>query len=246
LSAGIIKGIHVPIPPLQEQQKIAKILITWDKSITVTEQLISNSQQQKKAVMQQLFTGKKRLTGFSGEWLNVELGSISNITTGSSNRVDSFLGGKFAFFDRSEDIRTSNRYLFDSEAVIVPGEGQDFVPKYFKGKFDLHQRTYAIMDFRNVDGRFLFYYIGFHRHYFLSQAVGSTVKSLRLPIFQRMPISLPPIEEQQKIASVLSNADKEIDLLKQQLSDLKQEKKALMQQLLTGKRRVQVDEVEVT
>jgi type I restriction enzyme S subunit len=250
LNLSDIAKFKVPVPPLPEQRKIAKILSTWDKAISTTERLIDNSKQQKKALMQQLLTGKKRLLDdsgklFEGEWKDVTLGEISYITTGSSNREDSFLDAEFTFFDRSEDIRTSSRYLFDAEAVIVAGEGQDFVPKYFEGKFDLHQRTYAIMKFRQSYGKFLFYYIGYYRHYFLSQAVGSTVKSLRLPMFQKMPIKLPNELEQQKIAAVLSNSDSEIKLLKQQLVDLKQEKKALMQQLLTGKRRVKVDEKEV-
>ncbi|MGP5550007.1 restriction endonuclease subunit S [Psychrobacter namhaensis] len=230
----------------QEQQKIAKILSTWDKAISTTERLIENSTQQKSALMQQLLTGKKRLLDesgkrFEGEWEEVKLGEISHITTGNSNREDSSLTGKYAFFDRSIDVRTSGIFLFDAEAVIVGGEGQGFVPKYFEGKFDLHQRTYAIMDFKNAYGKFLFYYIGYYRYYFLSQAVGSTVKSLRLPMFQKMPIKLPSVKEQQKIATVLTNADKEIELLEQQLADLQQEKKALMQVLLTGKKRVVVD-----
>ena len=226
-----------------EEEKIAQILSTWDQAIAVTETLLENSQQQKQALMQQLLTGKKRLLDengvrFGGEWQEVLLGNIAKITTGSSNRQDSNLNGQYTFFDRSEDIRTSNIYLFDCEAVIVAGEGQDFVPKYFIGKFDLHQRTYAIMDFIDHDGKFLFYLIHYSRYYFLSQAVGSTVKSLRLPMFQKMKISVPTINEQKKIAAVLSTADQEIQALQQKLDCLKQEKKALMQQLLTGKRRV--------
>ena len=233
------------LPPLPEQKKIAKILSTWDKAITTTEKLLANSQQQKKALMQQLLTGKKRLMDkngvrFSGEWRERLLGDISKITTGSSNRQDSHMHGAYTFFDRSEDIRTSDTYLFDCEAVIVPGEGQDFIPKYFVGKFDLHQRTYAIMDFPECHGKFLFYAIHYFRSHFLSQAVGSTVKSLRLPMFQKMKLKLPMFEEQQKIAAVHSTADQEISALQQKLDALKQEKKALMQQLLTGKRRVLV------
>ena len=240
-----LNTLNILLPPLAEQQKIAQILSTWDKAIAVTEQLLANSQQQKKALMQQLLTGKKRLLDengvrFEGEWEEVLLGDIAKITTGSSNRQDSNLNGEYTFFDRSEDIRTSNIYLFDCEAVIVPGEGQDFVPKYFVGKFDLHQRTYAIMDFISHDGKFLFYAIHYFRSYFLSQAVGSTVKSLRLPMFQKMKISLPELAEQQKIAKVLSTADQEIEALQRKLDGLQQEKKALMQQLLTGKRRVKV------
>lgn len=250
LTGTSLKKLSMLIPPLPEQRKIAQILSTWDRGIATTEKLIEASKQQKKALMQQLLTGKKRLvdpeTGkaFEGEWEEVKLGEISYITTGNSNREDSSLDAEYTFFDRSEDIRKSSRYLFDSEAIIVAGEGQDFIPKYFKGKFDLHQRTYAIMNFEKSVGKFLYYYIGFTRHYFLSQAVGSTVKSLRLPMFQKMPIQLPSKDEQQKIASVLTAADKEIELLVAKLAHLKQEKKALMQQLLTGKRRVKVAETE--
>lgn len=239
------ESIPVLVPPLSEQKKIAQILSTWDKAISTTEQLLANSQQQKKALMQQLLTGKKRLLDnngvrFSGEWRERLLGDISKITTGSSNRQDSHMNGAYTFFDRSEDIRTSDTYLFDCEAVIVPGEGQDFIPKYFVGKFDLHQRTYAIMDFPECHGKFLFYAIHYFRSHFLSQAVGSTVKSLRLPMFQKMKLNLPTFEEQQKIAVVISTADQEITTLQQKLDALKQEKKALMQQLLTGKRRVKM------
>lgn len=232
LNLSVLRSLKVPIPPLPEQQKIAKILSTWDKAIVTTEKLIATSKQQKKALMQQLFTGKKRFldpeTGkpFEGEWEEVQLDEISDITTGSSNREDSSLDGEFTFFDRSEDIRTSSRYLFDSEAVIVAGEGQDFVPKYFKGKFDLHQRTYAIINIENAIGKFLYFYIGYNRHYFLAQAVGSTVKSLRLPMFKKMPIILPCLEEQQRIASVLTAADKEIELLESKLTHFNQEKRA--------------------
>ncbi|MEB7246164.1 restriction endonuclease subunit S [Escherichia coli] len=234
------------LPSLPEQKKIAQILSTWDKAISVTEKLLTNSQQQKKALMQQLLTGKKRLLDENGvrfikKWEKTTLGDIAKITTGSSNRQDSSLDGKYTFFDRSEDIRTSSIYLFDGEAIIVPGEGQRFEPKYFIGKFDLHQRTYAIMDFASHSGRFLFYMIDYLKVYFLNQAVGSTVKSLRLPMFQKMTFEAPEIEEQQKIAAVLSAADAEISTLEKKLACLKREKKALMQQLLTGKRRVVVD-----
>ncbi len=165
------------------------------------------------------------------DWEEKKLGEVSSITTGSSNRQDSGLDGEYTFFDRSEDIRTSNIYLFDGEAIIVGGEGSDFVPKYFVGKFDLHQRSYAIMNFKNASGMFLFYYIHYFRKYFLSQAVGSTVKSLRLPMFQKMPISLPCIPEQQKIANFLSTIDKSIEKLGKQIEQSQEWEKGLLQKM---------------
>lgn len=237
LSKGMICDHLVSIPNLIEQQKIAATLSTWDRAIELHDKLIALKEKQKQGLMQVLLTGKKRLLDdngvpFSGIWETVKLGEISKITTGSSNRQDSTLTGEYAFFDRSVDVRTSDRYLFDADAVIVPGEGQDFVPKYFSGKFDLHQRTYAIMDFSESYAKFIFYKVYQMKNYFLSNAVGSTVKSLRLPMFLNMKMTVPPLKEQVAIADVLSVADKEIDSLKHKRSMLHKQKQGLMQQLL--------------
>ena len=241
ISKTNLSNLQIPLPPLKEQEKIAEILTTWDKAITKQTELLEAKELQKKALMQKLLSGEVRFDGFDDEWEEVRLGEICKITTGSSNREDSSESkGEYTFFDRSQDIRTSDIYLFDGEAIIVAGEGQEFIPKYFVGKFDLHQRTYAIMEFKLNCGKFLFYYLHQNRDYFYSQAVGSTVKSLRLPIFQKMKIKLPSLPEQQKIAEVLNLADKEINHLKNELEELKQQKKALMQKLLTGQVRVKV------
>jgi len=78
------KKIKIAHPEYSEQKKIAQILSTWDKGIETVEKLIENSQQKKKALMQQLLTGKKRFPEFDGEWKEVRLGNIVEITTGSS------------------------------------------------------------------------------------------------------------------------------------------------------------------
>ena len=241
INSSDLSDILIILPPLKEQEKIAEILTTWDEAISNVELLILNYELRKKALMQKLLSGEVRFDGFSDKWEEVRLREICKITTGSSNRKDSSESkGEYTFFDRSQDIRTSDIYLFDGEAIIVAGEGQEFIPKYFVGKFDLHQRTYAIMEFKLNCGKFLFYYLYQNRDYFYSQAVGSTVKSLRLPMFQKMKLKLPSLPEQQKIAEVLSLADDEINLLKNELEELKLQKKALMQKLLTGEVRVKV------
>ena len=182
-----------------------------------------------------VFTEQLKFSNNSGsefsEWKIEKLGNLSTITTGTSNREDSILDGEYTFFDRSQDIRASNKYLFDKEAIIVPGEGQEFIPKYYKGKFDLHQRTYAIFDFDNITGKYLYYHILSDDKYLRSQAVGSTVKSLRLPMFQSMPIKLPCIEEQTKIANFLSALDTKIDIEAQLLQKLEAQKKYLLSNL---------------
>ena len=169
-----------------------------------------------------------RFEGFIESWKFVPLGDIATIKTGSSNREDSILDGKYTFFDRSEDVRTSDIYLFDCEAIIVAGEGQDFIPKYFEGKFDLHQRTYAIMNFVNSLGPHLFYAVYLFRDHLYKSAVGSTVKSLRLPMFKEMLLPLPEIKEQQKIANYFRKLDELIALERVQLDKLKQIKQACL------------------
>lgn len=242
ISKKDIENLKFAIPQLPEQEKIAGILSCWDDGIEKLSALIEKKKIQKKALMQQLLTGKHRLKGYYTSWHEVKLGDISKISTGESNREDSSLNGKYTFFDRSQEVRTSNRYLFDGEAIIVAGEGQDFIPKYFVGKFDLHQRSYCIMNFKNIFGKFLFFLLNLNKNYFLQQAVGSTVKSLRLPMFLKMKLYIPSdLAEQKAIAEILSKADEEIELLNKKLEAFKQEKKALMQQLLTGKIRVKVN-----
>lgn len=242
LSAAIIKILKVPLPPLPEQRRIAEILGTWDRAIAATEALIAKSEAQKKALMQQLLTGKRRLPGFEGEWKDVRLTDIAEVTTGGSNREDSELVGEFVFFDRSTDVRRSSRYLFDTEAVIVGGEGQEFVPKYFEGKFDLHQRAYAIHTSKQFSIRYLYYIIHYKRHLLRRFAVGSTVASLRMGTFTKIPVPDISLAEQKAVTAILDNSSYEIQALQAKLQTLKTEKAALMQQLLTGKRRVKLTE----
>ncbi|MDB9960471.1 restriction endonuclease subunit S [Oceanihabitans sp.] len=242
ISSVIVYNTLLPKISKVEQQKIASCLSSLDNLITAETDKLDNLKDHKRGLLQQLFPAEGetqpqcRFPEFEndGEWDEKKLGQISRITTGSSNREDSTEEeGEYAFFDRSEDIRTSSRYLFDCEAIIVAGEGQKFTPKYFIGKFDLHQRAYAVMDFDgNSIGKYLFYYIFNNNDYFLRYAVGSTVKSLRQPIFENMPVLIPSNpKEQQKIANCLSSVDDLIEEQAQKTDTLKAHKKGLMQQL---------------
>ena len=239
LSTKRLKNIDLIIPSYAEQQKIADFLSQVDKKIELLSQKEAALREYKKGVMQKLFSQEIRfkIKNAAGElveppdWEEKRLGDIAKISTGNSNRSTSNLDSKYTFFDRSVDVRKSDIYLFDSEAIIVAGEGQEFIPKYFKGKFDLHQRTYAIMDFKNDNGKFLYYFIHKKQNYFLSQAVGSTVKSLRMPIFNKMNISLPCIEEQTKIANFLSRIDEKIEAVASASLSHRQWKKGLLQKM---------------
>ena len=125
--------IPVILPPIAEQRRIAEILSTWDRAIAVQERLVANARAQKKALMQTLLTGKKRLPGFKGECKWIAVSEILTIETGGSNREESLDVGPYTFFDRSTNVRRSDQYLFDTEAIVIGGEGQDFILRAVPG-----------------------------------------------------------------------------------------------------------------
>jgi type I restriction enzyme S subunit len=166
-----------------------------------------------------------------GEWEETTLGNVSEITNGKSNAQDHVENGKYPLFDRSEVIKASNNFLYDCEAVIIPGEGMKFIPKYFKGKFDLHQRAYALKNF-SVVGLFVYYSMTHKSKLLALKAVKSTVLSLRLPILKNFHIQVPKNrKEQQKIAACLSSLDDVINAESKKLEVLKEHKKGLLQNL---------------
>ena len=152
------------------------------------------------------------------------------ITNGKANAQDHEDDGEYPLFDRSAVIKKSSEFMFDAEAVILPGEGMRFVPKYFQGKFNLHQRAYALMRHQG-DGRFVYYSLDYLQELLAKKAVKSTVLSLRLPIVQDFVIGCPKSAEQQKIADCLSSLDELIAAQARKVDALKTHKKGLMQQL---------------
>ena len=140
-------------------------------------------------------------------WRIVPMGKLCSTSSGESDTKDAVPDGPYAFFDRSKTIKRSSRFLYDCEALIIPGEGKEFLPKYFKGKFDLHQRAYALFEFApELDVRFLFHLLHHRADYFPSVAVGATVKSLRRRHFDNLPVPLAPLPEQHRIVTLLDDA----------------------------------------
>jgi len=235
LTMGNVRKFTILLPRLEEQTKISSFLSLIDERIQTQIKIIEELKLLKNTLSKKIFSRQLRFKDDNRndypEWQYKKLGELATITTGSSNREDSVLDGEYTFFDRSQDVRTSKRYLFNKEAVIVPGEGQKFIPKYFIGKFDLHQRTYAIFDFIGLSGKYLYYHMVIDENHLQSQSVGSTVKSLRLPMFQSMPIKLPSLAEQIKIADFLSYSDSKTDVETELLKKLEEQKIYLLQNL---------------
>lgn len=270
LSGSIVKSIPVPVPPYFEQQKIAQILSSWDQAISATEKLLENSQQQKKALMQQLLTGKKRLLDengikFSNEWATKNLESLvyRPLCYGVLKPGEDVLDGHpliriqdiddRGFIDIRKVIRITDELHYEFRRTILNTNdliisivgtlGKVFViPKELNGANIT--RAFAVIgaDCKLIDTRFIYQYLNSSmiQEWLLNTATGNAQKVLNIAALKELQIPLPIIEEQRRIAEVLFVADQEIETIQKKLDCLKQEKKALMQQLLTGKKRVKV------
>lgn len=248
LNLSTIRSIPLLVPPLPEQKKIAEILSTWDKAITTTDQLLANSQQQKKSLMQHLLTGKKRLLDdngqmFTGEWeiskfyeiLDIKKGKQLNRDTLSETGVYAVINGGVTPSGYTE---VSN-WKANTVTISEGGNSCGYVGLQ-NSPFWLGGHCYAV-DSKNFSVNFTYHLLKFHEHKIMRLRVGSGLPNIQKKDMYSLKLLYPnSSEEQQKIATVLTAADQEIDTLKQKLDHLKQEKKALMQQLLTGKRRVNV------
>ncbi|HLW07608.1 MAG TPA: restriction endonuclease subunit S [Marinilabiliaceae bacterium] len=265
-----LKNIRLELPPIREQRKIAKILSTWDKAISTTERLIDNSKQQKKALMQQLLTGKKRLFDdsgkpFEGEFDRVNLSELATIDKSSLGKKtpEDF---EFSYISLS-DVETGKiadnleKHVFSSSPSrarrkvscgdILLATVRPNLKGFAKVKAE-HDGMIASTGFsvltpkKGVSGDYLYHYL-FSCHItgqINALVVGSNYPAINSSDVSGLKIYIPSYDEQKKVASVLNNADQSLAQLEQQLADLKQEKKALMQQLLTGKRRVKINNKE--
>lgn len=245
LNKNLLNSLEISFPKtIAEQQAIAEALGDIDGLIAALDKKIAKKRLIKQGAMQQLLTGKKRLPGFSGPWMERKLGAISHIKTGSCNGDQAVDNGKYPFFVRSQKVYAIDSYSYDGEAILVPGEGGiGSIFHYINGKFDYHQRVYKISDFAdNVCGKYIFFYMSrYFGEYALSLTVKATVDSLRLPTFEEFVICMPlNIEEQQAIATILNDMDKEIDDLEAQRDKYRLLKSGMMQKLLTGQIRLKI------
>lgn len=263
LNHGDFYSLDFLIPPLKEQEKIAEILTTWDEGISNVELLILNYELRKKALMQKLLGGEVRFGGFSGEWEEVRLDKLFDFKKGqelSKEKLDE--NGIF------ECILYGELYTTYSE-VIKQIKSKTNIDEGIKSKIDdilipASTTTSAIdlaiastiqkndvllggdinilrKKINNINGEFIAKYLTHIKKIEIAKyAQGITIIHLYSKDFKQLKIKLPSLPEQQKIAEVLSLADDEINLLKNSLVELKQQKKALMQKLLTGQVRVKV------
>lgn len=260
--------IPVNIPKLNDQRAIAKIIATWEKAITVIEKLIINSKAQQVALMQQMITGKKRLNGFNGIWRDVSLGEIGTTYSGLSGKTkDDF--GQGAPYIPYINIYNNSRIDIDNFDKVRVGKNEKqnlckFGDIFFTtssetpeevgmasvllddiGKLYLNSFCfgYRLNDFKTLHPNYARYLLrgGALRRELNELAQGSTRFNLSKKGLMKIKLSLPPIDEQLAISTIIENSENQVSLLEKQLAHIKQEKNSLAQQLFTGKRRVKAE-----
>ncbi len=249
----------IPLPPLPEQQKIARILSTWDKAIELVGKLIDVKRRLKKGLMQQLLTGKMRFREFrKNEWSRGKLGDFFMIIAGQSKSKYIKEKGKFFVVDMGAISREGrliankrtdyNSDFLDKGDLVMPKDdigGGNIIGKVAfineDGKYILGDHVYRLKCI-NGDSLFFSFLINSYpiNKSLRRKANGTAQLGLSKKDVESQKMVIPPINEQRKIANILNSFDVEIEHLKNYLEKLKQQKKGLMQKLLTGKIRVTV------
>lgn len=257
-------NLFLHIPPLPEQDKIADILSIWDKAIELRERLILQKKQQKKWLIQHLLTGRKRLAGFKDQWQEVRFKDICTINdnvlsenTQSDSEfwyidLSSVNRGKITlplFAVKFEKLPSRARRLFEKGDILMSTVRPYLLGfAYIDKGYDQYvcSTGFAVIRVKEkVSSLFVYHSLfseGIIRQ--INQCLmGTNYPALNNDDIYQLCFQLPSLAEQAAIAEILSTSDKEIDLHEKQLNELKKQKKALMQLLLTGIVRVNGQEV---
>ena len=213
---------------LHEENKISTLLSLLNERIVTQNKIIEDLKKLKSAITDLLFHS-------IADAHTIRLGKIAHITNGAGDVQDANTEHQedwYPFFDRSEELKWFPTYSFDKEAVIYAGEGQSFYPRYYNGKFALHQRCYAITDFAScIIPKYCYHFMNTLNSYFVRNSVGSTVPSLRMDIFQKVEIRLPPISKQQHICKIIDAFYTKLEVEQRSISILQELKQFLLSQM---------------
>lgn len=255
ISKKQLLDVHIPLPPLPEQRKIAEILSTWDEAIEKLDQLIEKKKLLKKGLMQQLLTGKKRFPGFTEPWKEVRLGDVVNLINGRAFKPADW-GSEGVPIIRIQNLNGSTEYNYYSGSVdpkhsVIDGDllfswsgsrGTSFGPFVWHGPTGvLNQHIFKVIPRAVVMLQFIYGLLSYLTIRIERRAHGSAgLVHVTKGQLEKEPLLIPQLDEQGKIGQVFSFTQKEIDLLAAKRNYLNEQKRGLMQQLLTGKTRVKI------
>ncbi|MBN2785881.1 MAG: restriction endonuclease subunit S [Pontiellaceae bacterium] len=215
VSAKNLAKIRIPVPPLEVQQEIVAVLDRFTKLEAELEAELEARRKQYQHYRDSLLSFDDASMAITSKqaskharWLT--LGEIATIGTGSHDTKDAIEDGDYIFYARGREPLNLNSYDFDETAIITAGDGVG-VGKVFhwaEGKYALHQRAYRIVPSDNVAARYIYHYLAANFYdYVQKTSVHSSVTSLRKPMFLKMPIPVPAIDEQERIVSILDKFD---------------------------------------
>ena len=255
-----IERISLPLPPIDEQKKISQILSTWERAIERVQRLIEARQQQKDRLVTQLVSGKMRFPGFQDEWKQVKLGAFLHPKfrkvvkpEGSYLRLGIRSHGKGTFTSvvddpetialthlfqaRKDDLIVNITFAWEGAIALVgpDGDGALVSHRFPTYVFDTSKMLPEYFKHLMVTDRF------FHELDLISPGGAGRNRVMNKGDFLKILVTIPGVEEQKKFAGVLGGMDEQIALLKKYLERLNEQKKGLMQKLLTGEIRVKVD-----
>lgn len=241
INKSTFERIRILVPPIEEQKKIAEILSEWDKAIELQTKLIEKLEMRKRALMQRLLTGRVRLNGYSVEWENVRLEQIISLAKGEQyNKVLLQKDDKYPVINGGI-IPSGYTDKYNSEAntiTISEGGNSCGYVNLMTTRFWCGGHCYAVKEKDMVHKLFLYQLLKYHEPIIMRLRVGSGLPNIQMKTLQKYRLRIPPFPEQANIASILITTDREIDLEKQRLSSLRTQKRGLMQQLLTGEKRI--------
>ncbi len=234
-----------------EQHRIAEALSDMDDLIASLEKLIAKKKAIKQGAMQELLTGKRRLPGFSGEWTRQAMGGYADFIVGypfsSTHFNEKAIGLRLI---RNRDLKSDDQIIYSSEKVnpayivengdVLVGMDGDFLPCIWKkGRALLNQRVGKLLFSTSLNNRFAYYAFQKPLSELQDGTGATTVKHLSHGDIKKLTVFMPPTKnEQEAVATVLSDIDEEIQLYEGHISKARQIKNGMMQQLLTGKIRL--------
>ncbi len=254
INSSQLKAFPVLLPPFNEQRRISSVLGTWDAAIVATEKLLSNSRREKLALIQRLLTGGERLPGFQTRWRQYRLGRLfdERVEIGRDDLPLLSITREEGVIPRSDVGRKDTSNEDKSKYLrICPGDIGYNTMRMWQGVSALSEYegivspAYTVLvPTALIDARFATYLFKFdpiiHLFYRYSQGLVSDTWNLKYPHFKTIKVTIPERKEQEAITAVLMAVDQQIAILKSKLALLNEEKCALMQQLLTGKRRMRI------
>ncbi|MCC5943006.1 MAG: restriction endonuclease subunit S [Balneolaceae bacterium] len=254
-------NLRLLLPPLPEQKKIAEILSTWDRAIETLEQLIAKKEELKRGLMQKLLTGKTRFPGFEGVWEEIKLNKLITTFSGGtpSRSKPEYYNGTIPWiksgelntrrifntkeFITEEGLKNSSAKLVKKNTLLLAiyGATAGVISVNMMEKASINQAVLALVPKNNkIDQGFLELWFSFNKDKIVHTYTQGGQPNLSAKIVKSLTIECPDVEEQRKISKLIFSISNEIEIMKKAINAFKNQKKGLMQQLLTGKTRIKV------